>query len=628
MRTKKILKAVIALFVCLTVAVLPLVTVSGADSYKLTYEDFSGDSKFYNDNIAKAASLILYYGSCGEQVLRNAIAKVYGLGDIVYEIHTAATEIDHIISSKKIRNGTDEWYLVSVSLINSAGDQWYDNFDPGTGDIHRGFAAGEEYIEKIVEKYISDVVPEDKPLKLMISGHSRGAAIADLFAKKLIDSEKYTSKENIFTYTFASPNNSKAKDINDEKYLRIFNFVNPEDFVPRCMPAEWGYGKYGTVLTLPGKTTGSGQINGKYIEYSEYRSRMEAKFKLYSGQTFYSLDSGEEPIYKLFKTITQRIKNVEGMYTVKMDAGIGYKTMYEFFTTTVCPILSGRFEAEKDERLKDGLVNLLIAWLMPNTCAVYREFMDYMMEAEGFASAGDWLRSKNADIDSLTPDSALKLLLPEDIYTKYGKFILLISDFKLEQLIDSVKTSGHVFNSAHNISAYMAFVTTMTEAELLAPRSSNRTEIKTDKDIEIYRRDTGALVGRTVLNTVDKELMKAAGSVVIGTGNGALTVWLPNRENYEIRYVTNTADELRLRYRSSKTLKTTGDGVTYVSGDRSIARVDSQGRVTGTGKGSVLVSAVSFPASGEPVAAFTKVTVYYAWWQYLIKYLALGFLWY
>ena len=629
MKTKKFFKAFAAVVLCLNLALLPLVTAGAANGdYKLPYEDFSKDSAIYNDNVAKAASLILYYGICGDSVMRNALANVYGLGSIVSAFHTAATEIDHFISSKKIGSGGNEYYLVSVSLVNSAGAQWYDNFDPGTGDIHRGFAAGAEYFTGIFEKYLADFIPEGKPIKLLIAGHSRGAAIANLFAKQIIDSGKYTAKENVFTYTFASPNNSKAKDLKSEKYLRIFNFVNPEDLVPRCMPEAWGYGRYGTDITLPGKTNGSGKIGGKYYDYAYYRAKIEPKFKQYSGQTFYSADNGEESLYELFKTITGRIKSVEGIYTVKMNAGISFKTMYEFFTTTVCPIISERFNAKDNDNFKNGVISLITTWLMPTTCPVYRQFTDYMMEAEGFAAARDLLKNKGADMDNITPDTALRLLLPENIYSRFGRLILSVSEFKLKQLLEKAKTAGHIFNSAHNISAYMALVTTMSETELLAPRSSNRTELETDRDIEIRRKDTGALVGRTVLGTVDKELMKNTSAVVISAKGGKLTVWLPNTENYEINYVTNQAEELRVRYRSTKPLKTVGENAEYSSGDTGIVWVDAQGSVTGAGTGSALVRTELLSPGGTPSSVFTKVTVYYAWWQYLVKYLALGFIWY
>jgi len=85
-----------------------------------------------------------------------------------------------------------------------------------------------------------------------VTGHSRGAAVANLFAADL--NQKAVSfgstPENIFCYAFATPNNSTAvtKDRN------IFNFCFTDDFVPRVPLVQWGYGKYGRTSTATAQT--------------------------------------------------------------------------------------------------------------------------------------------------------------------------------------------------------------------------------------------------------------------------------------------------------------------------------------------------------------------------------------
>lgn len=153
------------------------------------------------------------------------------------------TKVGLVISSKKIEDFT----LVAVIIRGTVQKEWYSNFDVGYSDEHAGFSSCCDFVMKKLADYLVNYSMRKDNLKFFVTGYSRGGAVANLVSKELID--KY-EKENIFSYTFATPNTTKSEDFADKKYSGIFNFVNPNDIVTRLPQDSWGYKKYGTTVNL------------------------------------------------------------------------------------------------------------------------------------------------------------------------------------------------------------------------------------------------------------------------------------------------------------------------------------------------------------------------------------------
>lgn len=82
---------------------------------------------------------------------------------------------------------------------------------------------------------------------------------------------------------------------------------------------------------------------------------------------------------------------------------------------------------------------------------------------------------------------------------------------------------------------------------------------------------------------------------------------------------------LNLQYKATgKLTETTGCSVTWTSSDANIVAVDQNGNLTAKRKGTATITATA--ANGN--SASCKVTVNYAWWQWLIKILLFGWIWY
>ncbi|MCL2741588.1 MAG: lipase family protein, partial [Oscillospiraceae bacterium] len=86
-----------------------------------------------------------------------------------------------------------------------------------------------------------------------VTGHSRGAAVANLLAAGLVGGEGPVGKGKVFAYTFATPNVTQNPAAGGAAaYGCIHNLINAEDFIAYMPLAEWGFGRYGVSYAYPG----------------------------------------------------------------------------------------------------------------------------------------------------------------------------------------------------------------------------------------------------------------------------------------------------------------------------------------------------------------------------------------
>ena len=189
--------------------------------------------------------------------------------------------------------------------------EWGGNFRIGSGDIHEGFEiAKNTIVNDYFKSYIKDLKLErETNVKLWITGYSRAAAVSNLIANEFDDETKNSkffvgeknrletkwkiTKDDIYAYCFATPNNSKKKingqpiqgdsDPKKEKfkethYPNIFNIMNPNDFVPKVAPYEWGYDKYGYSLWLPAYGDEYNKLSNTPELYAELEEKMINEF--------------------------------------------------------------------------------------------------------------------------------------------------------------------------------------------------------------------------------------------------------------------------------------------------------------------------------------------------------------
>ena len=162
--------------------------------------------------------------------------------------------------------------LLAVVLRGTDSAEWRGNMDVGRGSRHESFEKANQSLQNAVSAYISKYQLDN--IIFYVTGHSRGAAVANLFAEDLNrNAAPFESKEsNIFCYTFATPNNTTAPT----KDKNIFNFTFDDDFVPQVPLARWNYRKNGKTFTasaqmLYGTKSDFKELMDTYIELSYNR---------------------------------------------------------------------------------------------------------------------------------------------------------------------------------------------------------------------------------------------------------------------------------------------------------------------------------------------------------------------
>ncbi|MDR2524245.1 MAG: VWA domain-containing protein [Candidatus Nomurabacteria bacterium] len=203
------------------------------------------DSKTYNHGLARACgALVKNFGD--ESLLSDSLVKL-GFTDIkIYSprvakiVTTDTTNFVFARQNMKI-NGAKRSLVVCIITGTDGVAEWISNlkmqFDP-SGDYH-GFAEPALVAYSYLTEYVKDHSIDSRDNYYLVTGHSRGAAVANLVAKSMQD-EGFTSAEKAFVYTFACPNTTLQPA---GGYDNIFNIVDGNDVVTQVPPGARKYGQ-------------------------------------------------------------------------------------------------------------------------------------------------------------------------------------------------------------------------------------------------------------------------------------------------------------------------------------------------------------------------------------------------
>lgn len=194
-----------------------------------------------------------------------------------------------IFANKAVQSGTETFQIFTVSVEGTNGkNQWCSNFDVGCSDaesdyrtlsatnsvaasyseinagnttqeeitadavsvltdfasqypdIHKGFAVAALRLDRKLEGYISaNSVPGARKI-ILFTGHSRGAAIANILGSRYEKNDEFKS----FTYCFATPLTTTAE--NAAESTTVFNIINTDDLVTELPLRAWGFKRFGT----------------------------------------------------------------------------------------------------------------------------------------------------------------------------------------------------------------------------------------------------------------------------------------------------------------------------------------------------------------------------------------------
>lgn len=289
------------------------ITYTGEIQVQFDENELKHSSKEYNHSIATFCSVL----STLAYDIKDGYEKMLSKMDYDYDSMVLDKEGESIcygLANKTILMDGKETDIVLVVLRGTYNMEWIDNFDPGLGKTHKGFEKGADTAYEALKKYITKkkIGEDGRDVKIIVTGHSRGAAVANLLGKEILNKGGSFLKDagDLFDYSFATPNSTSLKERKSEKYDGIFSIVNPEDFVTKVMLSEnWKYGRYGRTLVLPSSSTDS------VAWYKKFLSRMRGYFKKYRPYDEYEpYPKGTNTVSGYVNLVAQTVSSVNRYY--------------------------------------------------------------------------------------------------------------------------------------------------------------------------------------------------------------------------------------------------------------------------------------------------------------------------
>ncbi len=196
------------------------------------------------------------------------------------KVPTMFTVSTAMAQRKMTSEGEEPFTLIAIGVCGEGyANEWESNMTAGTGEIHQGFESAAQLVVDRLAGYIATRGIQGR-IKVWISGFSRAAAVSNVAAGMLVHTG-FLPKEDVYAYTFATP--AAIKNPPQEGYENIFNIISPSDPVPQVMPAEWGYGRYGTDLFL------------HVPEFSSYEGVIEKNLRHQTNKSEYGVEYNYSP---------------------------------------------------------------------------------------------------------------------------------------------------------------------------------------------------------------------------------------------------------------------------------------------------------------------------------------------
>ena len=243
-------------------------------SVSLAMAAFSRSGGGWSVKYENAAALLRDMGFAEESIRYNSF----------FAETPQADSIAVIAGNKPVTVNGQPCTLIALAVRGgNYGLEWISNFTLGPEGAHAGFAkAGDDALD-FMKEYISEQGITG-PVKIWVTGYSRGAAVANLLGAALdegalSDTGILCAPEDIFVYCFECPAGAVRVECTDPAlYSNIFNILNRNDPVPYLAPDILDFCRYGTDVYLPEPDTYAG-------DYEAARSRMLS--------VFFGLDSVE-----------------------------------------------------------------------------------------------------------------------------------------------------------------------------------------------------------------------------------------------------------------------------------------------------------------------------------------------
>lgn len=311
------------------------------DNVKWEDNWFATDSTKYNHELARTSMVLSAAAYTSGENMKNVWAD-FNFDTIKTYYPPKATKdnndfVAYSFAAKELTGNADGITLIAIAVRGTPGSaEWYSNFNIGKYEfLHTGFAQAAASLKENLESYLTMLKNAgykiDNNTKYLITGHSRGAAVANIVAMNLTGNN-YSDKTNIFAYTFATP--AVTTRASQSEYNNIFNIINLEDFVPHVPMAVWGFGRYGIDIPLPSKSYYSSEY------FDKIHTKMETQFIDMSGKSaLHTYKEGTQEVNGLTAHVVELSPTKTDYYDTPNVFSFGIsaldiscKTMHEYFT--------------------------------------------------------------------------------------------------------------------------------------------------------------------------------------------------------------------------------------------------------------------------------------------------------
>lgn len=364
-----------------------------------------------------------------------------GINQVAYAFGTRESDAGYPIVFVVVRgthNGA-EW-LSNINIADST---------EGRSEEHEGFATAAQQVLDALDQYVFFHVSaaDYADARVLVTGHSRGAAVANLVAKELTDAEgtfgKELAPERIYGYTFAAP--AVHIDPDRQGYDNIYNIVNPEDVVPGVPLADWGYGRYGETLVLPS------QSNTSVLRYRALYNQMNALFQEYAGMSFIPNGHASLPARIATEATLELASSVRRVYTERYpsDIVLPFAGRLSYTVHTLLQSLGTvAWNSEGIDRFNSGLLTGTQVLATP----AFREYVGKLMAAgiiDGFPGKFTsyithghtmetyiaWMQAAEPDVIFTRGYRSLRVACPVDVrvYDESGALVAAVVDDAVDE---------------------------------------------------------------------------------------------------------------------------------------------------------------------------------------------------
>ncbi len=326
-----------------------------------------------------------------------------------------------VLGHRKVNYNNKIVDQIVVVVRGTYNKEWYGNFDmtgtfyDASVDTHWSFEKAADSLHYHLDKYISKLEAENnlknQDIQIVVTGHSRGAAVSNLLATWLTDirdgkKASGTDIGSVYAYTFATPNVAESEKILQTNYSNIHNYCFTDDFVANLPLEAWGWGKYGNTYWA----TAADLKNKPYYFYH---------VKIHHNQALEYNSSYTENIVKTMISATEqagiRDNGINNYYDIERFIGLGTKTtIYQFIRKVLGGAMQGILSHLNE--------SLTLVWL--NTIAEFDSFVD-----GHFRALADNL------VDKLQSQPAL--LSTHQCYSYYEAIRMYHKEFSLSALTET-----------------------------------------------------------------------------------------------------------------------------------------------------------------------------------------------